>query len=234
MPRPWRLLATGSGALVGRWLGMVRGRNRPSGERCILIRVESRHDHPPQNLLHRDGKFMQTQSNSNQWTVDVDVAWVWTKVGPQSWRVLAEVEAVALTLAWAQAKAEAETEAWAKLQQWEAEKLARQAKLRIISQSVSEGAEQAKAKAKAQASAWALELAEVHRAMRAWMHTPGQRQVQTWLRMSTPGVCKVEVERDLWPRHRNDYWWLIQIITPIARLPPELLQHIILIYPHRQ
>jgi len=57
----------------------------------------------------------------------------------------------------------------------------------------------------------------------------GQMQAQTWLRLGALEACKVEGERDLWPRHRQDYWCLIQIITPIARLPPELLQQIFLI-----
>ena len=35
--------------------------------------------------------------------------------------------------------------------------------------------------------------------------------------------------RDIWPRRRQDYWWLIPIITPITRLPPELLHQILLI-----
>jgi len=35
--------------------------------------------------------------------------------------------------------------------------------------------------------------------------------------------------RDAWPRRQQGYWWLIQVITPIARLPPELLQQIFLI-----
>jgi len=39
----------------------------------------------------------------------------------------------------------------------------------------------------------------------------------------------VEVELGLWPQHRQDYWWLIQIITPIARLPSELLHQIFFI-----
>ena len=30
-------------------------------------------------------------------------------------------------------------------------------------------------------------------------------------------------------QHQQDYWWLFQIITPITRLPPELLQQILLI-----
>jgi len=34
---------------------------------------------------------------------------------------------------------------------------------------------------------------------------------------------------DTWPRRQQGYWWLIQVITPIARLPPELLQQIFLI-----
>jgi len=36
-------------------------------------------------------------------------------------------------------------------------------------------------------------------------------------------------ERYLWLRRQRNYWWLIQIITPINRLPPELLQQILLL-----
>jgi len=35
--------------------------------------------------------------------------------------------------------------------------------------------------------------------------------------------------RDAWPRRQQGYWSLIQVITPIARLPPEFLQQIFLI-----
>jgi hypothetical protein len=76
---------------------------------------------------------------------------------------------------------------------------------------------------------WALELAEVHKALRAWMQTLAQAQVQTWLRVGAFEACRVEVGRDLWPQRRQDYWWLIQIITPITRLPVELLHQIFLI-----
>jgi hypothetical protein len=82
---------------------------------------------------------------------------------------------------------------------------------------------QAEAKAEAEAEAWALELAEVHKAVRAWMQALGQAQVQAWQRLEE---CKVH---DSWPRGRQDYWWLTQIITPITRLPLELLQQIFLI-----
>jgi len=69
----------------------------------------------------------------------------------------------------------------------------------------------------------------VHTATCKWMQVLGQAQVQTWLSAGAFEACKVEVENGLWPQHREDYWWLIQIITPIARLPPELLQQIFLI-----
>ena len=75
------------------------------------------------------------------------------------------------------------------------------------------------------ASAWALELAEMHKAMRVWMQ--GQGQGQTWLRMGAFEALGVENGR--WLLRREDYWWLIQIITPITRLPPELLHQIFLI-----
>jgi len=43
--------------------------------------------------------------------------------------------------------------------------------------------------------------------------------------------------RDLWPNSlwptASQHWWLIQIIAPITRLPPELLQQILLILAHR-
>jgi hypothetical protein len=99
------------------------------------------------------------------------------------------------------------------------------------------------AKAEALAEALALELAVVHKAVGLWMQGmqgQGQQQVQAWLR-----VCEAyQVEeraraalfefglqrgRYLWLCRQRDHWWLIQIITPITRLPPELLQQILLL-----
>ena len=53
--------------------------------------------------------------------------------------------------------------------------------------------------------------------------------MQAWLRGCALEAAKLELERDIWPRCREDCWWLIQVISPITRLPPELLHHILLI-----
>jgi len=159
-------------------------------------------------------------------------------------RVLAQAQSVAFALTRALEQAEAEAEA-----DVEAEAVTRvlalearaesQAKSQAESQAETEAialelAEvdaqvQVQVKAKVQASLWAMELARVHHAMRAWMQASGPIQAQTWLRVGALEAYKVQVERDLWPRHRQDYWWLSQIITPITRLPPEILQQIFLI-----
>ena len=105
-------------------------------------------------------------------------------------------------------------------------------------------------------SAWAMELAEVHEMMKTWRQVLEGRKVQTWLRWGGAlEACKVEgraqddtfwarsayrlfafafsgneeAERNQWPRCRQDYRWLIWIISPITRLPPELLEEILLI-----
>ena len=106
-------------------------------------------------------------------------------------------------LAWAKADPQVQASAWAKTDT------------------------EVQAQARAQASAWALELAGMRKAMRVWMQ--GQGQGQTWQRMSALEACKVEVEHGSWPQRRQDCWWLIQIITPISRLPSELLHQIFLI-----
>ena len=155
--------------------------------------------------------------------------------------VLAQAQAVAFVLARALEQAEAKVEA-----EVEAESVTRvlaleaRAKLQLESQAETEAialelAEadaqvQVHVKAKVQASLWVMELARVHHTMRAWTQALGPIQVQTWLRVGALEAYKVQVERDLiWPRHRQDYWWLSQIITPITRLPPEILQQIFLI-----
>ena len=81
------------------------------------------------------------------------------------------------------------------------------------------------------AQEWVLELAEVHKVMSVWMQ--GLREGKegkegkegSWLRR----CAKLVLERDQWPRCREDYSWLIEAISPITRLPPELLHHIFLI-----
>jgi hypothetical protein len=79
------------------------------------------------------------------------------------------------------------------------------------------------------ARAWAQELAELHKATRVWMQVLAPAPAQAWLRLSAQEACRVEAGCGLWPQHRQDYWWLVQIITPIIRLPPELLQQIFLV-----
>jgi hypothetical protein len=164
---------------------------------------------------------------------------MWAKVWGQSWdlvRVQAEAEAVASELARAQTVAQAEVQArveaqaearkrvWAPSKEWPCVQMEAdvEASAKAWAQVRSE------ARAEAEASAWAVELGEVHKALRAWMQALGQAQSQAWLRLCAL-ECKVEVEHGAWPRCQQDYCWLTQVITPIARLPPELLQHILLI-----
>jgi len=134
----------------------------------------------------------------------------WVQPG---WYLMSEAErrAEAKTQARVEARVQARAQAW--VQAW-----------------VKAGAQvQMHAQAGAKASTWALELAEVHKTLRAWIQALGQAQAQTWLSVGALKAREVEVKRTLWPRHRQDYWWLIQIITPIARLPPEILHQIFLI-----
>jgi hypothetical protein len=145
----------------------------------------------------------------------------WAKVWGQSWGS-EEAEAVASVLARAQALADAEV--IARVEEARAWPVAGPSLL------TSEAALEAPAQAWAQvwvASAWARELAEVRKRMSSWMVGLGQGQWQA-LRQWTL-ECKVQVEHGLWPRYRQDCSRLIQIITPIARLPPELHHQILLI-----
>ena len=70
------------------------------------------------------------------------------------------------------------------------------------------------------------ELAEVQNAVRAWILGQGLSLVQAWLRLC---ALNPDPEQDIWTRCRRDSGWLIRVITPIARLPPELLHQIFLI-----
>jgi hypothetical protein len=201
---------------------------------------------------------MQRHSKRKKWTVAVEawgavrarkvakavererVLWLQVRTQVQPWdllRVQAQAEAVALALAQAQAQTEVAA-----------------AKVRVLAEEDSRmwmwmmmamraGAESVKRQQLAKSVrcellvAKAKAIAEVHKAMRVWMQqVPGRVQVHAWLR-----VCEAhqvegwarednsDLDRTLWPRSRQDYWWLIQIITPITRLPPELLQQIFLI-----
>jgi len=98
---------------------------------------------------------------------------------------------------------------------------------------------------------WAAEIEEETHAKALDALGLGRAQMLAWLRMwtlgeqitqeqkpllSTPWVKPRSVPQpnntlppDIWPRRQQGYWWLIQVITPIARLPPELLHQIFLI-----
>ena len=141
----------------------------------------------------------------------------------------------------AQERAEAQNWSWSWLQLWPSNSKEVEAEARVgarmreaelqakNSRAVSEALEQAQAKSQARASAWALDLELVHKAMSAWLSTLDQVQMQTWQRMNALEACEVEVEYGSWPRHRDDYWWVVKIVTPITRLPSELLHQILLI-----
>jgi hypothetical protein len=93
---------------------------------------------------------------------------------------------------------------------------------------------------RSQVFTWEMEAAGILRAMRVWVQALGPLQLEAWSRawaLEAPPGSPLRhrligpswvFPRDPWPR-RQDYWWLIQIITPITRLPLELLQQIVLI-----
>ena len=198
---------------------------------------------PNLNHLAPRQRYMRKHSNNKKWTAEIEgwgatrartvakrtlTAWTRAKVRaevqPQPWdlvRVQALVlfAALAEARAHAEARAEVEAEEARRLRQW----LRQWPRLWV----------NAEARAwVAEARAWALELAEVYKAMRAWMQALGEgkeRKMQAWIRGCALEAAKLELERDIWPRCREDYWWLIQVISPITRLPPELLHHIFLI-----
>ena len=114
---------------------------------------------------------------------------------------------------------------------------------------------QTQAQAEALAQVWARVWAEVWAQARVHVGAPAQVQrevqarVQVQIQTEAHSVTYGEVladsglmgifnslepdyrqrlARDLWPR-RHKYWWFIQIIAPITRLPPELLQEILFI-----
>ena len=180
---------------------------------------------------------MRKNAYNKNWTVDVDAA---AQVRVQQWDLVrVQTEAVAWALARASAREHAEARA-------QVEDVGVDVDVEV----------QVEARAEwARVSAWAMELAEVHMIMKTWRQALGERKVQAWLRWGALEVCKVEgraqddtfwarsahwlfgfalsgyeeAERNQWPRCRQDYWWLMRIISPITRLPPELLEEILLI-----
>jgi hypothetical protein len=209
---------------------------------------------------------MRKHSNSKKWTVEVET---WGAARARTVAKAVEREQVRRMLAWtrAEVRAEVRVQPWdlemaqvrmqmqvVALMLLRAEERA-QAKAAQVAEMVEKatkalerprmrwlGRPRVRSKGPprtSQASAWALELAEVHKAMRAWMQELGQAQLQAWMRvwaLEAPALKHLiypssDLERDPWPSWncRQDYWWLIQIITPLTRLPPELLRQILLI-----
>jgi len=180
---------------------MPKRSNRKNGRKNRKVEVEAWRAAPTRTIA----KAVDLVRRTWEWIWALAVGWVWRTCGWMCLKVrvrswdLVRVQAQAEAVALALARAQAEARAVRK---------ARLSKARI---------------------AWALELGEVHKALSAWVQALEQAQVQTWLRVGALEACTVEVELGLWPKRRQDYWWLIQIITPITRLPSELLQQIFLI-----
>ena len=201
---------------------------------------------------------MRKHSNGKKWTVEVE-AWGATRARA------VERERMQWRRAWT--RAEVREEVWA--QPWDLAKVQVQVQAHVVAQALAQALAQAEMEAEASdraskwsflvklfdkgpSSLWALELAEVYKAMRAWMQVLGPGKLQAWMRVwaveAPAGSARREdiyfrhgdfdhyIDRSgklhylsSWPRRRQDYWWLIPIITPITRLPPELLHQIFLI-----
>jgi hypothetical protein len=75
------------------------------------------------------------------------------------------------------------------------------------------------------------QVAEAEAKAVADLHMTRYWQIRTSRTSFTPSNPdhRHTLARHLWHRTRQEYWWLIQIIVPITRLPPELLQQILLI-----
>jgi len=185
--------------------------------------------------------------NSKQWTMQGEA---WAAVCARTVAKAVKREQVRMR-AWTreEAQAQAQAQGWVRAQaQAEAEAEAEAARAEARAKRVWWWPRTwVNAKAEALAEALALEIAVVHKAVGVWMmgiqgrgQRQRQQQVQAWLR-----VCEAyQVEeraraalldyglqrgRYVWLCRQRDHWWLIQIITPITRLPLELLQKILLL-----
>ena len=196
---------------------------------------------------------MHPQSDSpGQWRAEAEVRALARALALVQALVQAQAQAAARALVQAQAEAQAQAEVQVQaepqtlaqaLAQAVAVALAR-TQAQALAQAQAQMQVQARAKAEAQALALALTQARAHAHVRA-----GAADVQAQAEAEAHTVTYSEVladselmktidslktnyrhnlARDLWPSYHK-YGWFIQIITPIIRLPPELLQQILLI-----
>ena len=153
--------------------------------------------------------------------------WLWKRRQEQMWfmeafwEMLAEMKAETVK-AWAREQARQLAWAWV----WAAEKETESMPARAL-----EGLGLGPAQVQAWLRMWTLEEAWEQKTEKQKQKTPTRRV------LSKPWVIHYHSflepddnpPRDAWPRRQQGYWSLIQVITPIARLPPEFLQQIFLI-----
>jgi hypothetical protein len=191
---------------------------------------------------------MDRQSYSAERTVHM-----WTEAEA---RALVRAQALEQVLAKAEALAQAQAEVaqrrvwrqaiWEKFPQdgpLERAHAPLQAQAQALAGALALARTEAQARTQTQAQEWAQAQVRVQQ----WVQAQVQAQpvVQTEARTVTYGevladpiliviISSIEPDhhhslaRDVWPS-RHKYWWFIQIIVPLTRLPPELLHQILLI-----
>ena len=117
-----------------------------------------------------------------------------------------------------------------------------EAKVRVVAQAGERAVARAEALARALAGAWAL--VEVRPVAGVWALPEVRPEVDAFSYDEILADSKlVDIIHSIKPYHRQrlareltqrsytlqEYWWFVQIITPITRLPPELLYQILLI-----
>jgi hypothetical protein len=137
-------------------------------------------------------------------------------------QALARARVQARVLALALAEARVQTQALALAQQAQVQARA-QAQMRTQALTLVQVQAQAQVQARVQAQTEAQ--AEAHTV--TYDEVLADPKLMDIIYSIQPDHCH-RLARDLWPS-RQKYWWLIQIIAPITRLPPELLQQILLV-----
>jgi hypothetical protein len=145
-------------------------------------------------------------------------------------RAAARAAALAQALAWAQAWSEAQAQMWAG--GW-----APHPQVLMLTLLQTQAEAWAEALAMVQPRVWAQARAQERARAREWMLDPTAYTI-TYEEVLADSVLK-NIIYSIKPYRRHglahhlwrsqEYWWLVQIIAPITRLPPELLQQIFLI-----
>ena len=177
------------------------------------------------SLLHLSTRpDLQLQSESTQSTLQIQTMALARADALVNALALALVQAEALAAAARAAAVRAAATSWQASswqQSWPEEEAAQAALARV----------QALVRAQVGAEAERQARALAHGEMEAHMVTYGEVLADSRLMdiiYSIQPEYRHGLARDLW-RESEHYWWLIQIIVPITRLPQELLQQIVLI-----